>query len=106
MKLSKCESDACIEVDVDEGDMLRIRSSLLPHAIIKVTKEEFTAFIFAARAGEYDHYIERIDCPTCTGVAILTPERTYRCAHCATCSAIQENASEQKILQEVLLSDL
>lgn len=58
-KPGRCESAHCVEVKKSDAftDMMVMRSSLRPEDTILVTSGEFSAFVQAVKAGEYDGYV-------------------------------------------------
>lgn len=51
---SFCNRQACIEVE-ESGDRILLRVSGEPDIAISPTREEFAAFVDAARRGDLDH---------------------------------------------------
>lgn len=52
---SPCESAHCLET-ADTGPDVLLRASGEPGTIVSLTREEFSAFVSAVKAGEYDGY--------------------------------------------------
>lgn len=51
-----CESAHCLESRHD-GDMVLLRASGEPDTVVKLTPQEMSAFVQAAKDGEYDGYV-------------------------------------------------
>lgn len=51
-----CDGGACVEV-ADTGSFVLVRSNQTPIYMAELTREEFSAFVNAVKAGEYDSYI-------------------------------------------------
>lgn len=61
---ARCESGNCIEVRCDTGtcveasavgeETVAIRSNLAPQDVLRVTREEWVAFLLAVKSGEFD----------------------------------------------------
>lgn len=53
-KSSRCGGGACVEVDTDDR-MIKVRDSKNPDGpVLEYTTAEWTAFLEAAKAGEFD----------------------------------------------------
>lgn len=51
---AKCETNLCVEaVAIGEGTVA-IRSTLAPSDILRVTREEWDAFVAGVKAGDFD----------------------------------------------------
>lgn len=53
VRASKCESNTCVEVAAEYGNIL-VRSSRARSFWVSFDDEEWTTFIAAAKAGEFD----------------------------------------------------
>ena len=53
IKPGDCESAHCLEIQ-EAGSHILPRSSLAPEYVAEATREEFRAFVQAAKAGQYD----------------------------------------------------
>jgi hypothetical protein len=50
-----CANDACVEVKFDRTyDIVTVRASLIPQAVVDFTAQEWAEFLVAVRAGEFD----------------------------------------------------
>ena len=49
-----CEGGACAEIAV-RGDVIMLRSSLSPEAIVTLTRDEWREFLAGAKDGGFDH---------------------------------------------------
>ena len=49
-----CESGNCVQVSAIGADEVYLRSSLAVDDILRVTREEWEAFVEAVKAGEFD----------------------------------------------------
>lgn len=58
LRPSRCASNGCVEVSKGEDGMIRLRSSLSPYGVARMTEEEFRLFIQSAKDGDYDHLYE------------------------------------------------
>jgi hypothetical protein len=52
-KSSFCAAGECAEL-AQQGEMILMRSSLAPHAIVKYTADEFRALRLSFQSGEFD----------------------------------------------------
>lgn len=51
-----CESAHCLETN-HAGTGVLLRASGAPDTVVTLTREEFSAFVGAVKAGEYDGYV-------------------------------------------------
>lgn len=51
---ASCDSSACVEAQPVPGGVL-LRSSLMPEAVVDVTREEWAAFVAGVKAGDFDN---------------------------------------------------
>lgn len=51
-----CESAHCLETATAGAGVL-LRASGAPETMVELTREEFSAFVQAVKAGEYDGYV-------------------------------------------------
>lgn len=49
-----CESGGCVEVEAIGEDTVALRSTLAPHDVLRVTREEWAAFVERVKAGDFD----------------------------------------------------
>jgi hypothetical protein len=47
---------ACLELATD-GDMIALRDSKVPDTVLHYTHTELSAFLWAAKRGEFDHFL-------------------------------------------------
>jgi hypothetical protein len=51
---SYCEGGHCLEIKEASGDVVAIRSNVVPGEVIFVARPDFAAFIEGVKAGEFD----------------------------------------------------
>lgn len=51
---SDCADGACVEVKVDNGGEVLVRSSLRPAAVLRLSAHEWSAFLEGAARGDFD----------------------------------------------------
>ena len=51
----RCENGACVEIAV-QGEAVMVRSSLVPEAIVTLSRDEWREFLVQAKEGIFDDY--------------------------------------------------
>lgn len=61
---TRCESNSCVEVRCDTGscveasaigeETVALRSNLAPHDQLRITRDEWVAFVAAVKEGQFD----------------------------------------------------
>ena len=50
----KCETGGCVEVEAIGEDTVTLRSTLAPHDVLRITREEWVDFVQRVKTGELD----------------------------------------------------